>query len=375
MKVAALLVALWLCGAGSAQQQLRAALDRNPATLPRAEAGRWKTFDPQALQPTDLPARYYAARVALERAEPIAALAELYALLDEQPGWPPALHQCAVLHFRLQRYGDAVTCAQRFLDECPARVRETRVLGHALYSLGRYEEARTHYERVLAANPKDVEARRGLALSYARLGNAARALELLQQVVEARPNHPEAWTWIARLAYEAEDLARARQAAQRATECDPYDPAPRFVLAQTLAELGEPEAAQTQRTRFEVLSQATARLRQLEAEEEFAPHDARLPEQRTRLWASLGATQRAQSAMRRWLTVAGDDAQAHLAALALVETLAAPELEGQIAARCEVLVGDSVAGWQQLEAYFGRRGDAGRQAVAGERWRRLQNGR
>jgi len=55
--------------------------------------------------------------------------------------------------------------------------------------------------------------------------------------------------------------------------------------------------------------------------------------------------------------------------------LAAPELEGQIAARCEVLVGDSVAGWQQLEAYFGRRGDAGRQAVAGERWRRLQNGR
>ena len=169
MKVAALLVALSLCGAVSAQQQLRAALDRNPATLPRAEAGRWTAFDPQALQPTDLPARYYAARAALERAEPIAALAELYALLDEQPGWPPALHQCAVLHFRLQRYGDAVTCAQRFLEECPARVGETRVLGHALYSLGRYEEARTHYERVLAANPKDVEARRGLALSHARL--------------------------------------------------------------------------------------------------------------------------------------------------------------------------------------------------------------
>lgn len=355
--------------------RLAAVLRRDPAGLPRAAEGRWTGFDPKAVRPEDLPPGYYAALAALERGEPVAALAELYSLLDERPGWPPALHQCAVIHFRLQRYGDAVCCAQRFLQECPARVGETRVLGHALYSLGRYENARAHYLRVLEAAPRDVEARRGLALCHARLGDATQALSLLQQVVEEKPALVEAWTWIARLAFDTEDLPRAKTAAERAIGLDAFDPAPRYLLAQILAETGDEARAAAERQRFEVLSRAAARLRQLEGEEEYAPRDPRLPLERAQLGSALGDGRRTQLAVRRWLQVEGGSLEAHLRALDLLGAVTSSDFERAVAARCEELAGESAPAWKRLETYWLARGDKARSISAGERWRRLEGGR
>ncbi len=351
----------------------RAALARDPATLPRSSAGRWTRFDPKALRPEDLPPRYHSALAALERRAPIAALVELYALLDETPGWPPALHQCAVLHFRLQRHTDAVACARRYLEECPDRVGETRVLGHALYTLGRHGEAREHYEAVLRAAPRDVEARRGLALSLARLGETVRARALLEEVVAAKPTHVEAWTWLARLAHDDEDLARALVAARKAVELDAFDSAPRFVLAQVLQEQGDLEAAKLERARFEQLSNAAARLRQLESDEEYAPGDPELPRQRALVHHALGDARRAEQALRRWLALRGDDLPAHLQALDLIAPSSA--FAGQVAARVEELAGTDAAAWKRLEALWSERGDQARRLAAGERWRRLERGR
>lgn len=351
----------------------RVALARDPATLPRSSAARWARFDPKALRPEDLPARYHAALAALERRAPITALSELYALLDEEPGWPPALHQCAVIHFRLQRHTDAVLCARRFLEECPARIGETRVLGHALYSLGRHAEARDHYEAVLRAAPGDVEARRGLALCCARLGDTARAMSLLQEVVAAKPAHGEAWTWIARLALDEEDPQRALAAARRAVELEAFDPAPRFVLAQALQESGELEASALERARFEQLSSAAARLRRLESDEEYAPDDPDLPRQRAVLHHALGDARRVEQAVRRWLALAEDDLAARLAALELLPPKA--PLAEQVALRAEELAGDDSAAWRRLEALWAARGDQARRLAAGERWRRIERER
>lgn len=371
---AAPVAALPQAATADADPRLAAALRRDPSRLPRAPEGRWAGFDPKALRPEELSPRYYAALAALERAEPVAALAELYSLLDEQPGWPPALHQCAVIHFRLQRYGDSAACARRFLEECPSRVGETRVLGHALYSLGLHAEARAHYERVLAAAPRDTEARRGLALCHARLGEGERALALLDEVVREKPGHVEAWTWIARLAFDAEDLPRARSAAERAAALDPFDPAPRYVLAQVLAEAGEEARARAERERFETLSRAAARLRQLESEEEYAPREARLPLERAQLCSALGDARRTGAAVRRWLQVEGGSLAAHLQALDLLGPVDARELERSVALRSEELAGDSVPAWKRLEAYWLARGDQAKSLAAGERWRRLERG-
>jgi predicted Zn-dependent protease len=356
-----------------ASEAERSALARDPATLPRSADQRWRSFDPKALRPEDLPSRYHSALAALERRAPIAALVELYALLDEEPGWPPALHQCAVIHFRLQRHTDAVACARRFLEECPARVGETRVLGHALYSLGRHAEAREHYEAVLRAAPGDLEARRGLALSLARLGDTARARALLEEVVATKPTHVEAWTWLARLAHDEDDLPRAQVAARKAVELDAFDPAPRFVLAQVLQEQGEAEAAKRERARFEELSTAAARLRQLESDEEYAPEDPELPRQRAFLHHGLGDARRAEPAARRWLALAGDDAGAHVQALDALDGRGA--FAAQVATRAEELAGEDVAAWKRLEAFWAERGDQARRLAAGERWRRIERGR
>lgn len=350
-----------------------AALARDPATLPRSTEARWRGFDPTKLRAEDLPARYHTALAALERRAPIAALVELYALLDETPGWPPALHQCAVIHFRLQRHTDAVACARRFLEECPDRVGETRVLGHALYTLGRHAEARDHYEAVLRAAPGDVEARRGLALSLARLGETVRARALLEEVVAAKPAHVEAWTWLARLALDEEDLSRALSAARKAVALDGFDPAPCFVLAQVLQEQGESEAAQLERARFERLSSAAARLRQLESDEEYAPADPELPRRRAMVHHELGDARRAEQAVRRWLSLAGDDLGAHVEALDLLAARGSFAL--QVATRTEELAGSDVAAWKRLEALWAERGDQTKRLAAGERWRRLERGR
>jgi tetratricopeptide (TPR) repeat protein len=363
---------------GSAQRRVlpeseRLALARDPATLPRSSSARWARFDPKALRPEDLPTRYHSALAALERRAPIAALSELYALLDEEPGWPPALHQCAVIHFRLQRHTDAVLCARRFLEECPERIGETRVLGHALYSLGRHVEARDHYEAVLRAAPGDVEARRGLALCCARLGDSARAMSLLQEVVAAKPTHAEAWTWIARLALDEEDPQRALVAARRAVELDAFDPAPRFVLAQALQESGEVEESALERARFEQLSNVAARLRRLESDEEYAPDDPDLPRQRAVLHHALGDARRVEQAVRRWLGLADGDLAARLAALDLLPPRA--PLAEQVALRAEELAGDDLAAWKRLEALWAARGDQARRLAAGERWRRIERGR
>lgn len=348
----------------------RAILARDPASLPRAAEGRWKDFDPRTLTPEAAPPEFLAAREALAAGDVPAALGRLHATLEREPDFPPALHQCGVLYFQLQRYGDARACFERYLAVAPARVAETRGLAHALYSLGRYAEARAHYERVLAAAPKDVETRRGLALSKYRLGDVDGALVDLTLVLERDPRHADAWTWKAQMLLDLDETEDALAAAEKARDLAPWSPRPWFALATALTDLGRDAEARTAQARFALLSRADQEIRRLEAHLELDPGDAPSRHELARALAEVGNRPALREQLGRLVAERPGDVPVRILALDLFDRAGDVEA-GAVAARELARAGeDSVAAWKRLEVWYAARRDRAKQIEAGERWRR-----
>jgi tetratricopeptide (TPR) repeat protein len=278
-------------------------LKRDPRALPRDPSGKWSDYDPRKLLPEQMPPRMQRVRELLLASELVPALAELYAVLAESPDFPPALHQMGLIYFRLQRYGDSALLLERYLELAPARVADTRMLGHDYYSLGDYERAERHYERVLEAAPGDVEARRGLALANMRLGRARRALELLKQVLEREPTHAEAWTWKAQIEFDEDLLAEALSSARRARDLDPFAPKPWFLIAGILgaapADADASAEALAAEERFRVLAKLAEERRGIEQRLVFEPESRALLQALLEIHRRAGDSQRVAELERR----------------------------------------------------------------------------
>lgn len=348
----------------------RAALGRDPARLPRAAAEHWKDFDPSRLTPDSVPQDFVAAHAALTQGDLPTAIARLHTVLDAQPDFPPALHELGVVYFQLQRYGDARTCFERYLEVAPSRVADTRGLGHAYYSLGEYAKARAHYERVLTAAPQDLENLRGLALTIYRLGDTKRALADLTKVLERDPQHADAWTWKAQMLLDLDAADEARVAAEHARDLAPWSSRPWFVLATALGDLGREEEARLARERFLVLSLHDQDIRRMETRLDHVPGDFDMRRQLALVQAEVGNRNAARRELARLAAERPDDVSVRILVLDVVDRLGDVEA-GRLAARELARVGiDSVAAWKRLEAWYAAQKDRMRQIEAGERWRR-----
>lgn len=350
------------------------ALAVDPASLPRAEPGRWSDWDPaEPLAPEHRELFTHALRAYAAGDYP-GTLAPLYALLEREPDLPPALHQAGIVHFRLRRYGDCVTLLERFVEVVPHEVGATRALAHGLYSLGRYAEARDHYQRVLAAQPESAEALRGLALSHLRLGESSRALELLEQVVELEPEHADAHAWIAHVLLDEGRLEQARAACERSLKLDPSRPRSWFLSSGILAELGDDEGAEAARARFEELSRLQQEQLALEARLVSAPRDPELLAALAGIQVRRGDGRGARATVERLLRL--DPGAAGFRILALEVSLALGDAEGarRAAFALETHCAESVEAWRRLEQYWASVGDVARQIQAGERHRRMTAG-
>ncbi len=348
-----------------------AALTREPGSLPRAAPDRWKDFAPDRLEMSGLPPAFMDAHRALQVGDLPLVVARLQAALESEPDFPPAWHQLGVVYFRLQRYGDALTCFQRYLDVVPARVGDTRGLAHCLYSLGRYDEALAHYEKVLAAAPGDAEALRGRALARFRLGDGAGALADLEAFLQHEPAHADAWSWKAQVLLDLERAADAVPAAERARELAPWLPRAWFLLGQALSELGREDDARAARERFALLSRADQEIRRLEAHLEHEPHDVDARRRLVELQRSVGDVASVRANLARLALERPADVDLRIFALDVLDSLGDLEA-GRLAARELERVGrDSIAAWKRLEAWYGRIRDRVKQVEAGERWRRL----
>ncbi len=352
--------------------QRRSVLKRDPRDLPRAPEGRWKAFGEVEIRPEDIPSDFHDARAALADNDLPMALRALYALLEKEPEYPPALHQAGIIYFKLQRYSDAVEMFERFVRQVPQKLGETRTLGHCYYTLGEYEKAKAHYERVLAVAPGEVEAVRGLALTHMRLGDGAKALELLARVLETEPEHIDAWTWRAHILFDLGRTEEARVAAEKARDLDPYQARTWFILGRVLLELGKDDEGRAAHARFNELQAIAQDLRSLESRLEFRPHQLPLLLQIVELHRKAGDVARTRTALAHALLERPRDVALRILALDVLEDLGDEDGASVAAKSLESIGADDASAWKRLEEYYARLKDLQNQLRAGERYRRLR---
>jgi tetratricopeptide (TPR) repeat protein len=343
--------------ASSSRQGGGGVLARDPSTLPVAPAGRWAGWTPASPAPEELQADLARAAVAWSRRDAPASLAALFAVLETRPDYPPAWHQCGVIYFRLQRYGDAIRAFERYLGAAPGRVGDTRALGHGLYSLGRYAEARAHYERVLEVQPDSVEALRGLALARLRTGAPKRALELLERVVSLAPDHASAHAWIAQVHFDAGRLDEALAAADRARALAPFSARAWFLASRVLFESGRDEEGEAARARFELLARAEAERRTLEARLLLDPARPALLAKLVDWCRRIGDGDGARSALGRWLALEPTDVPLRILVLDVEAALGEAASASRAAADLARVGAEDPRARRRLVRYYTRTGE------------------
>jgi tetratricopeptide (TPR) repeat protein len=343
-----------------------AILLRTPEELPRAAPEAWKRFADPAQRAAlltelgpELGERLSAAERDYMQERYPTALEGLYAALEDQPDFPPALMLLGTTYFRLRRYQDCRIALERLLEVAPEEAWRTQALGHSYYSLGDYGRARSHYERVLAAQPAEVgaspEALRGLALCYMREGDSATALKLLDQVLELHPEHAEAHTFRARILYGDDRLEEALSAAERARELAPYDPQPWYFTMRILFDLGRDEEALQAEERWKELDRAAQEIRALESQLRFYPGSYPLVLRLCELAAAIGDIHTARARLADLLLARPADVSEvslRILVLDVLENLNDREGARVAALALEQTCAGELAAWQRLERYY-----------------------
>lgn len=374
----ALLLTLAACpapqAATSASAQAEAAQDvlkRDPATLPRAAAGRWTGWGPTDPVPEPLLEPLREGTRAYFEGDYASAAATYWGLLVTAPDFPPALYQLGVTYFRLRRYGDCARTFERFLEVAPDAVGATQALAHSYYSLGQYEPALEHYEAVLGADAKSVEALRGYALSHMRLGRLERALELFDACLAKEPEHLEVHFWRAQTLFDLGRVEAALAAAEATRDLDPFDPRPWFLLGQVHFELGDDDAADAAETRFGELNQHAQKVRTLEGLLLYEPR-------RVDLWRRLFEVERAAgnqagaiAALEGCLRALPKDLGVRVFVLDALTELGERDRADTVASGIERDFFEVPEAWLALRDHYGRVNDRVRQVRAGERYLRL----
>ncbi|HMO49265.1 MAG TPA: tetratricopeptide repeat protein [Rubrivivax sp.] len=133
-----------------------------------------------------------ATRLALRR--PAEALAELEAVLADEPQHLDAwCHRAAALA-ELGRDADALACADHVLAHDAQQPQAWYRRGLALERLRRFDEAGAAFERLLALQPQHVEAWFRLGQMLQRQGRLEAALACQDKVVALAPAHAAAWS-------------------------------------------------------------------------------------------------------------------------------------------------------------------------------------
>lgn len=327
-------------------------LAESPESWPRSKADAWSEWTIESAPEGVLLERMRAAAFAYRRGDLPESLTELFALLTEQPDYPPALYQAGAIYFRLRRYGDAAYAFERYLAVAPQRVEDTRALGHALYTLGRYDEAQAHYQLVIAAGGEHPEALRGLALSEWRLGRPDEALVDLDRLLELDPQHEEAQLWRARILYDEDRLDDALTAAEAARERDAFEPQVWFLLSQLYFEVGREEDAEAARERYMQLDLVEQETRVIESQLLYAPRQPGLRARLIELRSGTGDLPAVREALAEWMQFDPRDITLRIYAIDVLVQMGDRTGADFAAASLKAVAADDMDAWKKLATYY-----------------------
>lgn len=236
----ALLAAALAGAAGPARPSPAAAPDpsANPAPLPPpGEMARCKALIDAG-----------ATAAARERLAPIVAL---------HPEWARALGLLGLTYYRENRFEPARELFERALAADPEEVAVRPLHGWTLYSLGELDAAAEAFEALAGRMPEYAPARYALGvieLDRDRLDAARGHLEAAIRLAREQADPPMEGRARARLGdlyARRGDLAEARAELERAVELHPGEHEALYKLWRVLQRLGEDEAAEAARERYE----------------------------------------------------------------------------------------------------------------------------
>jgi tetratricopeptide (TPR) repeat protein len=197
-----------------------------------------------ALDPGDLEAAAFRARVLAWQGELEAALAALGQILEAEPSNALALEiQAQVLSWAGEHEASAAAWDQLLAITPGDRGEIRRSRARALLSAGRQAEARRDLDILLEEDPQDHETRLALARILTLAGELGEAEGHLRRVLDAVPGRADAWAGLARVLTWQDRLEEGEEGWRRALELSPEDGSVRAGLVQNLRWQGRNHAA------------------------------------------------------------------------------------------------------------------------------------
>jgi len=138
----------------------------------------------------------------------------------------------------------------------PDSVQAQYELGLALYETGAWRDSVPYFEFVAKKRPKWPDAQYSLASVYARTQHVPEAVDLLLAVIQLNPQHFRANLLLGRILTLQHRAGEALPYLKQAESVEPENFEPHAFLADAFDELGEPQSANTERTRAQALRQA-----------------------------------------------------------------------------------------------------------------------
>jgi arylsulfatase A-like enzyme/thioredoxin-like negative regulator of GroEL len=181
------------------------------------------------------------------------AIPILQHVLGESPLITAAQLQLGVALARVRRYPEAIPALRRAVQMIPDSTEARYELGLALYETGAWRESAPYFEFVAKRRPKFPDAQYSLAAVYARIQRVPEAIELLQGVLQQEPEHFRANLLLGRIFTLQQRTDAGLPYLQQAVAVEPANFEAHAFLADAYQELGNLQAADTERRRAEAL--------------------------------------------------------------------------------------------------------------------------
>ncbi|MBC8166925.1 MAG: tetratricopeptide repeat protein [Bryobacteraceae bacterium] len=143
-------------------------------------------------------------------------------------------YQLALRYTQQADWKNAETALDRVLQNSPGYMPAVLLKGRVLFSLGRYAESLKTTQQFLEQEPYSGEARKLAGLAYFMTGNQEGARSELQKASELSPRDADSFYYLGRVYFTASNLPLALSAFETAIKLDPGSIRARNHLGQTL---------------------------------------------------------------------------------------------------------------------------------------------
>ncbi|MCH7871780.1 MAG: tetratricopeptide repeat protein, partial [Planctomycetes bacterium] len=171
------------------------------------------------------------------------------------PDTPRVWEPVGWLHYRDERYDEAIECAEKELRHDAPAVRSGahQLIGMCEMRRGNVEVALERLRKALDINPESTLAKYRLARAYDDLGYPEKALPLYRLAVEQAPGHNPTINRLAKFYHRLGRIAESRAAYQQQIDNNPYDVPGAMGLVELDIEEGTAESYRRAETRLRKL--------------------------------------------------------------------------------------------------------------------------